>query len=217
MSGFLIHGSEFSPYVQAVLITLAEKGETGTVQPLAPGGMKAEPHLSRHPFGMIPVLEHGDFELYETQAIVRYLDRLIPAPALTPVDIHQAARMDQAMNITDQYLFNGVNRIIGFQRIVGPMLMGLEPDVAVIAEAMSRARRVFKVLNDLLAGQAYFAGDALSLADIMVIPHIAMLAITPEWAELTASNPNLIAWQTRMHERPSLSKIAVPTATPAAV
>jgi glutathione S-transferase len=78
MSGFTIHGSAGSPYVQAVLITLAEKGETGKLQPLEPTGLKAEPHLSRHPFGMIPVLEHGDFAFYETQAIVRYLDRLLP-------------------------------------------------------------------------------------------------------------------------------------------
>jgi glutathione S-transferase len=32
----------------------------------------------------VPVLEHDGFLLYETQAILRYLDRVLPKPALTP-------------------------------------------------------------------------------------------------------------------------------------
>ena len=32
----------------------------------------------------MPAIEHGDFTLYETQAIVRYIDRVWPQPALTP-------------------------------------------------------------------------------------------------------------------------------------
>ncbi len=212
MSDFIIHGLAGSPYVQAVLITLAEKGESATLHPPGPTGLKAQPHLSRHPFGMIPALEHGDFTLYETQAILRYLDRLLPNPPLTPSDIRQAARMDQVMNIADHYLMNRVNRIIGFQRIVGPMLMGLTPDLAVIAEAMPHGHTVFKVLNDLLANQPFFAGNTLSLADILALPHLNMLARTPEWAELTASTPNLTAWRTAMNTRPSVSRLAPPAA-----
>ena len=212
MTNFIIHGSSFSPYVQAVLITLAEKGTSATVQPLPPGGLKAQPHLSRHPFGLIPVLDHGDFRLYETQAILRYLDRLFPAPALTPADIRRAARMDQVMNITDQYLMIGVNRVIGFQRIIGPMLFGLTPDEALVAEVMPQARTVFAVLDGLLAGQDYFTGDFMSLADIIAIPHINMLANTPEWVELCAPNQNLLTWRARMNQRSSLVQLDLPAA-----
>ena len=88
--------------------------------------------VARHPFGRVPVLEHGSFILYETQAILRYLDRLLPAPALVPSDPESAARMDQVMNVNDWYLFQGVANVIGFQRVVGPRLMGLTPDEAVI-------------------------------------------------------------------------------------
>ena len=41
-----------------------------------PGTLKQPDHMARHPFGRIPVLDHGDFRLYETQAILRYLDRV---------------------------------------------------------------------------------------------------------------------------------------------
>ena len=59
------------------------------------------------------LLEHGDFTLYETQAILRYLDRVLPAPALTPRDPPATARMDQLMNVNDWYLFQGVGAVIG--------------------------------------------------------------------------------------------------------
>jgi len=43
-------------------------------------------YLKLHPFGRIPVMEHSDFRLYETQAILRYIDTLgsTSAPALQP-------------------------------------------------------------------------------------------------------------------------------------
>jgi glutathione S-transferase len=107
------------------------------------GQFHAPAHLARHPFGKVPVLEDGDFSLYETQAILRHLDRVIPEPVLTPAETRAASRMDQLMNINDWYLYQGVSNIICFQRVVGPALMGLTPDLAVINEAMPRAHAVF--------------------------------------------------------------------------
>lgn len=203
MSGFVVHAVAASPYAQAVLITLAEKGWTAEIVPPA-GGLQSETHLARHPFGKIPALEHDGFMLYETQAILRYLDRLLPEPALTPADLRAAARMDQVMNITDHYLMAEVGRTIGFQRIVGPMLRGLEPDLAVIEAALPAAHRVFGVLDGILRGQDYLAGETVSLADVIVTPHIAMLAMAPEWAGLTAATPDLLSWAARMNDRASV-------------
>ena len=76
MSDFVIHSIPGSPFGRAVLATLEEKGARYRFAAVHPGTLKAEPHLSRHPFGKVPVLEHGDFKLYETQAILRYLDRV---------------------------------------------------------------------------------------------------------------------------------------------
>jgi glutathione S-transferase len=171
---------------------------------VAPGTLQSPQHLARHPFGRVPVLEHDGFSLYETQAILRYLDRVLRAPTLTPADPKRAARMDQVMNINDWYLFHGVANVIVFHRVVGPRLMGLKPDEAAIAAAMPKARTVFNELARLLGEQDFFAGEAISLADLMVAPAIGFFVATPEWAELCAPHQNLVAWLARMEARPSM-------------
>jgi glutathione S-transferase len=204
MADFVVHAVPGSPYCRAVLATLIEKGADWRLAPARPGSLHAPAHLARHPFGRIPAFEHGDFALYETQAILRYLDRALPVPPLTPADAQAAARMDQVMNICDWYLFQGVNDVIGFHRIVAPALTGAQPDEAAIAAAMPRAHVVFAELTRLLGEAPYFTGAGLSLADLMVAPHLDFLAATPEWADLTAERPKLVAWLARTAARPSL-------------
>lgn len=204
MSEFIVHSIPGSPYGRAVLAVLVEKGADFALHPLAPGQHRIEPHIVRHPFGRVPAFEHRGFALYETQAILRYLDRILPEPALSPADPCAAARMDQVMAICDWYLFQGVSSVIAFQRIVGPRLMGLTPDEGAIAEAMPRAHTVFAELSRLLGEQSYFAGDTASLADFMAACHLDFLAQTPEWAPLTDGRANLPAWLERMSERPSM-------------
>jgi glutathione S-transferase len=116
--------------------------------------------------------------------------------------------MDQAMNVNDWYLFQGAGDVIGFHRVVGPRVMGLAPDESAIAAAMPRAHVVFRELARLLGGQPYFAGAALSLADLLIAPQLSIFALTPEWAPLTAKAPNLIAWLERMDNCPSMKATA---------
>jgi glutathione S-transferase len=203
MSEFTVHSVPGSPFGRAVLATLEEKGASYRLAPLAPGASKSPEHVARHPFGRVPVLEHDGFLLYETQAILRYLDRVLPEPALTPADPKRAARMDQVMNINDWYLFQGVGNVIGFQRIVGPKFLGSTPDEAAIEAAMPRAHTVFAELARLLGEQPYMAGDTLSLADLHVAPQASFLSMTPEWAKLTAPHANITAWIARLEARPS--------------
>jgi glutathione S-transferase len=204
MSEFIVHSIPGSPFGRAVLATLEEKGASYRLSPVAPGTFRSPEHLARHPFGRVPVLEHNGFSLYETQAILRYLDRMLAGPALTPADPKRAARMDQAMNVNDWYLFQGVSNVIVFHRVVGPRLMGLTADEAAIEAAMPKARAVFQELARLLGEQPYLAGEAMSLADLLVAPQISFFTQTPEWAALGAPHQNLAAWLSRMEERPSM-------------
>jgi glutathione S-transferase len=203
MCEFIVHSIPGSPYGRAVLATLEEKGADYRLSPVAPGTFRSPEHLARHPFGKVPVLRHGEFSLYETQAILRYLDRVLPTPALTPPDPKAAGLMDQLMNVNDWYLFQGVSTVIGFQRVVGPRVLGLTPDEALIAEALPRAHAVFDELARRLADKPFFAGETLSLADMMLAPQVAFFAETPEWDALGAARPNLAAWTERMEARPS--------------
>jgi glutathione S-transferase len=204
MSDFIVHSIAGSPFGRSVLAALEEKGAPYRLAPVAPGTFQSPEHLARHPFGRVPVLEHNGFSLYETQAILRYLDRVLPAPALTPADPKLTARMDQVMNINDWYLFHGVGNVIIFHRVVGPRVMGLKPDEAAIEAAMPKARVVFTELARLLGQQSYFVGEAISLADLLVAPAIGFFTQTPEWADLAAPHPNLVAWLARMEARPSM-------------
>jgi glutathione S-transferase len=204
MSEFTVHSIPGSPFGRAVLAALEEKGASYRLAPVAPGTFRSPEHLARHPFGRVPVLEHDGFGLYETQAILRYLDRVKPSPALTPADPKRAARMDQAMNINDWYLFPGVGSVIVFHRVVGPRVMGLKPDEAAIEAAMPKARVVFAELARLLGEQPYFAGETVTLADFMLAPAIGFFTQTPEWAVLGAPRQNLVAWLARMEARPSM-------------
>jgi glutathione S-transferase len=204
MQEFIVHSIPGSPFGRTVLAMLEEKGAPYRLVPVAPGTFRSPQHLARHPFGRVPVLEHDGFSLYETQAILRYLDRVLPAPALTPADPRCVARMDQVMNVNDWYLFQGVGNVIGFQRVIGPMLLGLTPDEAVIAAAMPQARAVFAELARLLGGQPYFAGDEISLADLLIAPQVGFFTQTPEWSELGVPHANLVAWLARMEARPSM-------------
>jgi len=204
MSEFIVHSVPGSPFGRSVLATLEEKRAPYRLAAVAPGATKTPEYLALHPFGRVPVMEHDGFRLYETQAILRYLDRQIPQPSLTPTDIKRAARMDQVMNINDWYLFHGVGNVIIFHRVIAPRLMGQAADEAAIKAAMPKAHAVFNELARLLGGQPYFTGDTLSLADLMVAPAVEFFTAIPEWSALGASHANLVSWMGRMQDRPSM-------------
>src|ERR1700730_1538418 len=107
MSTFVVHSIPGSPFGRAVLATLEEKGASYRLSPVAPGTFRSPEHLARHPFVRVPVLAHGWLTLYESQAILRYLDRVLPTPALTPVDPKAVGRMDQVMNVNTREGFRG--------------------------------------------------------------------------------------------------------------
>ena len=107
------------------------------------------------------------------------------------------------MNVCDWYLFQGVVNVIGYQRLVRPHVTRLPLDETAIAQAMPRAHAVIDRLNHALGEQEFLAGEALSLADLHVAPHLAFLARTPEWAALVAPVPGLAGWLDRVNARPS--------------
>ncbi len=48
-----------------------------------------------HPLGKMPVLRHGDVQLFESKAIATYLDRVFAGPAIFPAEPLPAALTEQ--------------------------------------------------------------------------------------------------------------------------
>ena len=211
MTGTIVYGIPGSPFLRSVEIVLREKGAEYRLHPLAPGEHKGEEHLRRHPFARIPTLEHDGFALYETQAILRYVDSVFPEPPLTPAEPKVAARMNQIIGINDWYFFPKVAAVIVFHRLIGPALLGTTPDEAAIEAALPMGRTCIAELERLLGDRSFVAGESLSLADIMLAPQLDLFAATPEGTQMLAGTA-LKEWLARMNARPSMIATRPPEA-----
>jgi glutathione S-transferase len=209
MTEIVVHGVPGSPFMRAVLIALEEKRAPYRVQALSPATMREEAYRKLHPFSRVPAIEHGDFKLYETQAILRYIDAVFPEPALQPRDSEAIGRMNQIMGINDWYVFPKVARVIVFERIVARVLFGKAPDETAIAAAVPDAQLCLGELNRLLADNPYLAGPEFSLADVLLAPHLYYLAATPEGAAIL-DGTHLGTWLDRVGKRPSLQTTLPP-------
>ena len=195
MAAPVIYGPAISTYVRTVRLVCEEKVapyelvEVDIMQ----GGNKTPEHLARHPFGRVPAFEHDGFRLYETSAITRYLDAVLPGPALTPADPKGAARMQQAIAIVDSYAYGAMISAIVIQRVVMPMVGGTA-DETVIAAALPTAVLSLQALQDLLGDQPFMAGAELSLADLHLAPVMAYFSATPEGQARLPGYPGLARW-----------------------
>jgi glutathione S-transferase len=123
-------------------------------------------------------------------------------PSLTPADPRAQARMNQVMNIVDWYVMPSISAGIGFNRVVKPKF-GMPVDEEAVEKALPMARTCVAALEGILGAKPYFAGDAVSLADLFAYGHFEFLGQTPEGADMLAGSP-LLGWMERMAARPSV-------------
>lgn len=209
MADIEVYGIPGSPFLRSVEIALREKGVDYVFHALAPGEHKQPDYLARHPFGKIPAFEHDGFAIYETQAILRYVDAVFAAPPLTPADPKSAARMNQVIGIIECYFFPKASAPIAFNRIIAPKLLDIAGDETAIAEAMPMARLCLAELDRLIGDKPYLTGDNVSLADIMLAAQLDLLCETPEGRELIGGT-RLESWLGRMKARPSFAATEPP-------
>jgi glutathione S-transferase len=198
----IVYGPAGSPYVWSARLALAEKGVAHELVEVGIGPHREEPHLSRHPFAKVPAFEHDGFLLYETQAILRYIDEGFPVAPLQPTDLHEFARMNQIMGIVDSYAYPSIAAGVVFNRMLAPRL-GLPVDEGAIQAALPRARLCLSEFARLMGGHPFMTGERISLADLMVIPLLYYFGRVPEGAAPIAEHPSLAAWMRRIEERPS--------------
>ena len=207
MSKPIIYGPAYSTFARTVRLALEEKGADYDLQEvdILTGAHQSPEHLARHPFGKVPAFEHDGQTIYETEAIVRYVDAAFGGLSLEPADAKGKGRMAQVIGVINSY---GYGPIIGsafIQRAVMPML-GNERDETAIEEALPAARAAVAALEALNGGQDYMAGDSLSLADLYLVPVYDYFSQIPEGQKILDEAPNLAAWWGRMQDRPSVVK-----------
>ncbi|KAA2235666.1 glutathione S-transferase family protein [Salinarimonas soli] len=206
MPKITIWGFSGSTYVRTVRMLLAEKGVTDYEQvpvDVLKGEPKSEEHLTRHPFGKVPVVDVDGFRIIETPAIARYLDAILPGPALVPADLKDRARMDMVTSIIDSYGYGPMVGGVAAYHLF-PDFVGGKNDAA-HHEALGKTRKVLTELMRIKGGSPYLAGGEPSLADLYLAPIFAYLTLTPHRDDLVAM-PEVGAWWERVSNRESFRR-----------
>jgi hypothetical protein len=135
----ILHGFRYSVYVRIARIALAEKGLTYEQVEIDPFATDVPiEYLTLHPFKRVPVLVDGDFVLYETEAITRYIDEAFHGPTLQPAEPRQRARMAQIISIIDSYGYVPMVRQVAGGRVFA-RFRGRKPDEALIRTGLQRS------------------------------------------------------------------------------
>jgi glutathione S-transferase len=197
-----LHGNPMSTCTRKVLATFAEKAvkpEFVHVDFMA-GAHKAPAHLAYQPFGQVPALEDGDFKLYESRAIMRYLDEVLPGTSLTPKDPKEHALMEQWISVeTSNFTPHAMTLI--YQLFFNPM-RGQPTDAAKLEEGRVKLAPALAVLDAQLAQGPHLVGEQFTLADICFMPYIEYVMQTSA-KDVILGRPNVAAWWKRISERPS--------------
>jgi glutathione S-transferase len=164
------------------------------------GENKSPEHLTRQPFGQIPALEDEGFELFESRAMMRYIDQKLSGTSLTPSDPKARARMDQWMSVEQSNFTPHAMKVI-MQTMFVP-LRGGTPDQEIIKAGRAETERCSDILDKALSKQEYIAGGTFSLGDISFMPYIEYL-FAAQAGDIITARPSMAAWWKRISERAS--------------
>jgi glutathione S-transferase len=200
MAQVTLYGSSISTYVRTARIALAEKGVGYDLKDVWVDSPEIK---QRHPFQKIPVLRHGDFELYETFAVARYIDEAFPGPALQPSDAKARARMTQWISVHNSYCYPTLIGGIVLER-VAPKLLNRPSDEAKIKATLPDAQQRLDVVEKALGTTPYLAGIEPTLADYFLYPVMFYVSVVPEGNALLESRPGLRRWMAAIGDRRSV-------------
>ena len=133
------------------------------------------PEMARNPNGLVPVIVDGDFVLWESNTILRYLANKWRATSLLPTDPRARAEVERwidwqatEFNTAWRYAFSALVR-------QNPAY----DDSRWIEASKADWSRMVSILDDILSGQPYVAGDSFTLADIPIGLSVNRWFMTP--------------------------------------
>ena len=130
---------------------------------LSYGVVNTPDYRTKNPNGLVPLLEDGDFTLWESNVIVRYLCAREDSP-LYPQYLQRRADAERWMD-WQQTTLNPAGSP-GFKQLI--RTPEAQRDPAVIAASVAATEPLFAQLDDHLARHPFMAGDALTMADIPI-------------------------------------------------
>ena len=206
MPELILHGFPRSTYVNICRMALALKelpyrfADSETI-------MGSDRHRELHPFMRMPALEYGDFKLYETSAIAIFIDENFPGPRLQPQEVKDRAHMHQWISAVNDYYYPRIVFNLGHERMVFPEL-GIPTNEKVVAKILPKVVEAMDVLERALSdGRHYLVGDALSLADLFMLPSIWGMSRIPEGILILAQRPHATRWMTAMSSVPKIAAL----------
>jgi glutathione S-transferase len=149
-----------------------------------------------NPKGQVPVLIHGNAEVFDSTQIFEYLEDAFPEPPLWPTTPAGRAEARQLELKSDEVFFPHVIRLMGLEAT---------PDDPTAIAARDASSRFYEEMEARLATRQYLAGE-FSYADIAFF--MAQLFGERKGALMTVTTPRLLAWRARMLERPAVRHVA---------
>ncbi len=194
-------GAGLSPFVRKTRVVLAEKGLGYEHEPLTPFGPNPE-YRKLHPLGKIPTLTDDNRVIPDSSAIVVYLERIAPSPALIPADPYEHARAVWLEEYADTAL---VQAVVPFfqQRVLFPLFMKKAGDEALVQKAAAEAiPPVFEYLEQQIGDNDYLVGNRFSIADVATCSPFVNYQHGGGQID-GAKYPKLKSYVERVHSRPS--------------
>ena len=151
-------------------------------------------YLRLNPYGRVPTLQDGDFLLYESNAILQYLEAIHPTPPLVPADAKGRALVDMHLRLCDLQMARQTGIIIFPKRFLPKERW----DEKAMAQARTEIERHLQVLERELAQGQYLVGNQYSLAEVSYTPFVQFLPLME-----ISPPPAVAAWVAHMLERPS--------------
>jgi len=155
---------------------------------------KSDAYRALNPYGRVPTLVDGDFVLFESSAIMEYLERVFPAPPLVPPSAQGRAQVSMHIKLCDLEFGAQTGALIFPRRFLPRERWNLPVQQA----ALDVIAKHLEVLDRQLAGKQYLVEDRYSLADLAYTPFIEFLGLL----ELVAPS-HVAAWAERLSARPS--------------
>jgi glutathione S-transferase len=176
---------------------------------------KTPEFLAMNPRGQVPVLRDGDTVVYESVAILAYLDRKAPSPPLFGTSPAETGHIWQLICEQVAYLDEIADDFIL------PLYFGQsEERSAEVAAAIPVIHQELARAEEGLRGRSWRIGDAISAADIALLPMVksllraagkpAAVAFDHRLTPFAERYPALAAWCARIESLPGYERTVPP-------